>query len=58
MDLTERLAAANRRSVVAYQRRQALQMQLQQVQQAIGQTEMELVKLDGEIACLEALIRG
>jgi len=63
MTLQERLDDANRRSVALYLRRQQIEEQRQQVQAQAQQltnvaraTDMEFVKLDGEIAAFTALL--
>lgn len=56
MTLAERLADAHQRSVALYLRRQTLESQRQQIQLAAQQCEMELLKSDGEIAVLTALV--
>jgi hypothetical protein len=64
MDLAERLADAKARSVKLYLRRQSLEEQKQQLQthgqQLMNQaraTDVELLKVDGEIDVLELLVK-
>jgi chromosome segregation ATPase len=54
--LAERLADAHQRSVALYLRRQQIEAQRQQIQQQAQACDLELVKLDGEIEVLKALI--
>ena len=50
------MADAQARSVKSYLRRQQLEQQRQQIVMACGQTDQELLKLDGEIDTLAALM--
>ncbi len=56
MTLADRLADAQQRSVKLYLQRSQIQEQAQQVRSAGVQLDMALVKLDGEIDLLTALI--
>jgi hypothetical protein len=56
MMLSERLADAHQRSVKLYLQRQQIQEQLIATQRAAAQCDQLLVKADGEIEILEALI--
>lgn len=50
------LAAAHARAVSLYLRRQDVQAQIQSWQQQAVQVDRELVRSDGEIAALEAVL--
>lgn len=57
MTLSERLAAAERKSVQLYLQRQALEGQRQQIAQQIVLCEQALLKSDGEIDALTAVMQ-
>lgn len=56
--LQDRLDHAHQRSVALYLQRQQVEAQRQACAQQAQAIDLELVKLDGEIRVLEALIRG
>lgn len=56
MTVAERLADAHQRSVALYLRLQNLEAQRQQVTQAVGLCQQALLKSDGEIEALMAVI--
>lgn len=56
MTLAERLADANQRSVTLYLRRQQIELRRQELVTAGQQCDFGLVKIDGEIEVLTALI--
>lgn len=56
MTLSERLHAAERRSVQGYLRRQQLEEQRIGITQACNQCDRDLFTLDGEVSVLTALV--
>ena len=54
--LTERRDSAHQRSVALYLQRQSVEAQRQQMVQQAQAIDLELVRLDGEIRLLDALI--
>lgn len=57
MTIQERLDSTQQRSVAAYLRRQQIEAQRQQLTQAAQQTDLELIRYDGEIDVLTALLK-
>lgn len=56
MTLVERLADAHQRSVTLYLQRQLIEQKRQQIMMEAMQCDQQLVKLDGEIEVLTALV--
>ena len=56
MTLADRLADAQQRSVALYLRMQSLEAQRQQIVQAFGLCQQDLLKVDGEITALTAAL--
>lgn len=55
MDIKALIDEVNAKSVKTYLRRQQLEMQIAQYKNAAAQTDVELIKLDGELEVLERL---